>query len=161
MSGCALHTIICFAFRIFTRIENFRVSKIYFCTRGRFDKIALKGRKMSEQEKKETHKGVRIISYIALIVGVATLFCGLLMVPAAGLGAINPTAFMSERFDLLADVAYYSGLSFKYIFAISWTLSIVTLFIERNKYYRLLPLAFVLIGVFLYLMCYVIVTVTR
>lgn len=116
---------------------------------------------MSEEEKKEIHKAVRILSYIALIVGVATLLCGLLIVPAAGLGAINPTAFMSERFDFLAGVAYYSGLLFRYIFTISGTLSIVTLLIERNKYYRLLPLAFILIGVLLYLMCYVIVTVTR
>jgi len=116
---------------------------------------------MSEKERKEQHKAVRIISYIALIVGVATLLCGLLMVPATVLGAINPTAFMSERFDWLTNIAYYSGLLFNYIFTISCTLSIITLFIERNKYYRLLPLAFVLIGVLLYLMCYVIVTVTR
>jgi hypothetical protein len=37
---------------------------------------------------------------------------------------------------------------------IGLVLSIVALFIERNKYLRLLPLAFFIVGICIYAMCY-------
>jgi L-cystine uptake protein TcyP (sodium:dicarboxylate symporter family) len=108
---------------------------------------------MSKQDRKEQHKAVRIISYIALIVGIATFLCVLLIVPATGLYVINRKAFISERFDWLTNIAWYSSQLFKYITIPAIILSIVTFLIERNKYYQLLPLAFVTIGELLYFVC--------
>lgn len=107
------------------------------------------------KERKEQHKAVRIISHIALIAGFVTFLCGLLLVPVAGLMALNPSAFKGEGITrLIAVVAYYSLISFWYITIPGLLLSLVALFIERNKYYRLLPLAFILIGLLLYAVCY-------
>lgn len=108
------------------------------------------------KERKEQHKAVRIISYIALVTGVATFLCGILMVPAVGLYVINRTAFISERFDWLTDMAWYSSRLFDYIVIPALILTIATLSIERNKYYQLLPGMFVLIGHLLYFVCYTI-----
>ena len=109
---------------------------------------------MSEEERKEKRKP-RVISRIALVAGFATFLCGLLIVPAAGLMAFNSSAFKDEGITrLIAVVAYYSFVSFWYIKISGLILSIVALFIERNKYYRLLPLAFVLLGFLLYVVCY-------
>jgi hypothetical protein len=47
-----------------------------------------------------------------------------------------------------------SFCSFLTLAAIGLVLSIVTLFIERNKCLRLLPLAFVLAGICLFAACY-------
>jgi hypothetical protein len=109
---------------------------------------------MSE-EKINKHKSSRIISITALVIGIAAFMCGLLIVPAAGFMALNPSAFKGEGITrLIAVVAYYSLVSFWYITIPGLILSMVALFIERNKYYRFLPLPFVLIGILLYAVCY-------
>ena len=71
---------------------------------------------MSEEEKKEQHKAVRIISYIALIVGIAMFLFMLLCVPAVGLWVFIREAFISERSDWLCNIAWYSGHLFKYLY---------------------------------------------
>ena len=110
---------------------------------------------MGEEEKINKHKSSRIISITALAIGIATFMCGLLIVPAAGLMALNPSALKGEGITrLIAFVAYYSLVSFRYITIPGLILSMAALFIERNKYYRLLPLAFVLTGFLLYAVCY-------
>lgn len=109
---------------------------------------------MSEEKRKEKQEP-RFTSIIALVVGIAAFLSGLLIVPAAGLMVLNPSAFKGEGITrLIAVVAYYSLVSFWYITIPALILSLVVLFIERNKYYRLLPLAFVLIGFLLYAVCY-------
>ena len=97
----------------------------------------------------------RIVSIIALVVGVATFGIALLCVPAALWFTISPIA--GGDFDIigliLLVVYVLSFCSFLPPAAIGLVLSIVTLFIERNKCLRLLPLAFVLAGICLFAAC--------
>ena len=104
---------------------------------------------MSEEKKKEQNKAVRIISIIALVAGIAMFLCGLLIVPIPVLRVIG-----SGIPDLLSIAACYSLLLFRCIIIPALVLSLVTLLFERNKYYRWLPLAFVVAGILLYLSCY-------
>jgi len=94
----------------------------------------------------------RIVSIIALVAGVATFGSGLLLCPAALWFTISPIA--GGDFDFigvfLLVVCVLSFCSFLPLAAIGLVLSIVTLFIERNKRLRLLPLAFVLAGICLF-----------
>lgn len=101
----------------------------------------------------EQHKSVRIISRIALVAGIAIFLCGLLIVPIPVLRVIGLTAFRMEGIpDLLSIVASYSNLLFRCIIIPALILSLVTLLFERNKYYRWLPLVFVVAGILLYLL---------
>ena len=98
----------------------------------------------------------RIVSVIAFIVGIVTFLSGLALVPFTVWSAIIPNA--GGEFDiiglLLCVVCVLSVCSFLPLATIGLVLSIVTLFIERNKRLRLLPLAFVLAGICLFAACY-------
>jgi len=114
---------------------------------------------MSEEERKEQHKAPRIVSYIALVAGIATFLNGLLLVSITLWASIIPGAGGDFDFiGLILIVVAVESIIFSYylwpIAAIGLVLSIVALFIERNKYFRLLPLAFVLAGILLYAVCY-------
>ena len=102
---------------------------------------------MSEEKKQEKHKP-RTISCIALVVGVIAFVSGLMIVTYALFGAFVSSSDVIESF--LRDAVKFANLSFWFSFYIGLILSIVTLLFERNKYYRLLPLAFVLVGIGLY-----------
>lgn len=101
---------------------------------------------MNEEEKKETPKGYRIISIIALVLGIATSLCGLIVF----IGTVRAAVTFPSDFDIigmfLMFVAVVALCAFWPVFAIGLTLSIVTLFIEREMRFRLLPLAFVIVG---------------
>ena len=108
-----------------------------------------------EKRKKERAKSCRIISIIALIAGIDTFLCGL-MVFICGVWSII-TPFASD-FDFIAMflvmVALFILIAFWPFFAIGLILSIVTLFMERDMRFRLLPLVLVLFGLLLYALCY-------
>jgi hypothetical protein len=115
--------------------------------------------KSSEEKRKEQHKAVRIISIIAPVAGFATFLSGLLLVPVTWWLAIYPDA--GHDFDFIGmflTVVAISSIIFSYylwpIAVIGLVLSIVTLFLERNKYFRLLPLAFFTVGICFYAMFY-------
>lgn len=113
---------------------------------------------MSEEEKKEKCEP-RVISRFALLVGIATFLSGLLLVPATLWFAIIPEAggdldFIGMFFTLMAVIPILAIYSVWPIVAIGMVLSIVALFIERNIYYRLLPIAFYIVGICFYAMGY-------
>lgn len=107
---------------------------------------------MSEEEKKEQRKA-RIISRIALLAGIVTFLFGIMLLPFAivySSALVSPgEPFINFRAYFLSTVAYLSVLFLWPLFAVSLILSIVTLFIERDKRLRLLPLTLVLIGILL------------
>jgi hypothetical protein len=113
---------------------------------------------MSEEErKKDIPIAYRIISIIALFVGIATFLSGLLFVLALLWNRIIPGAggdFVSLGMFLKLETFL------SYVFwpsaVIGLVLSIVTLFVERNLCFRLLPLAFIIVGICLYELVYVI-----
>lgn len=107
---------------------------------------------MSEEEKKVKHEP-KFISLIALVAGIATLLCNLLIVPFILCLVIEGFSIASGLMFLFAVA--FGGTLLLAAFAI-WglILSVVTLFIERNIYFRLLPLALVLFGIGLWIMCF-------
>ncbi len=110
---------------------------------------------MSEEERKEKHKP-RIISIIALVVGIATFLCGLLIVPfTLCMVIVGPGFAMDIILMLLFGLALFSTVLFVPLAIIGLILSIVTLFIERDIYLRAAPLTLVLFGILLYPVCYV------
>lgn len=115
---------------------------------------------MVKEERKEEHKP-RIIKTIALIAGVATFLCGLLMVPFVVLAATepNPGEFRTEGImRLFFAVAFEIVSLFWPIAIIGLTLSMATLFIQRKNHFRILPFAFVLTGIGLYAVCFFILS---
>ncbi len=113
---------------------------------------------MSEEEKKEIHKAAIIISRIALIAGVATFVCGLLVIPYAFYDALVYLPLSEPNYYVIVSHLRSSATIpafafFWLIAAISLNLSIAPLFIERDERFRLLPLAFVLAGILLYEVC--------
>jgi hypothetical protein len=111
------------------------------------------------KERKEQHKAVRIISIIALIVGIATFLSGLLLVPFTLWFAIYPDAGHDlDLIGMLLTVVAVSSFCVSFflwpIAAIGLVLSIVALLIERNIHLRLLPLAFFIVGICFYAMFY-------
>ena len=110
---------------------------------------------MSEEERKEKPK-VRIVSIIALIVGIATFVCGLFIVPFTLWSHMFPNLGMGIDviWILLLAVALCSTVLFVPIAIIGLVLSIVTLFIERDIYLQAVPLTLVLFGILLYPVCY-------
>jgi len=105
---------------------------------------------MSEEKGKIRHIVTRIISIFALFIGIANLLCGLLIVLFTYWVIFCALEYFKYDFELIGDgLAYYAYLLFTIclrIAAIGLPLSIVTLFVERNKCLRLLPLIFVLAG---------------
>lgn len=105
---------------------------------------------MSEEKKKETNIGAKNISIFALFIGIANLLCGLLIVPFTYWVIFCALEYFKYDFELIGNgLAFYAYLLFTIclgIAAIGLPLSVVTLFIERNKCLRLLPLIFVLAG---------------
>ena len=110
---------------------------------------------MNEADRKEIDKSNRIVSIIALVIGIATFLCGLMVFICGVWSAITPFA---SDFDfigmLLVFVALILLIVFWPFFAIGLILSIVTLFMERDMRFRLLPLVLVLFGLLLYALCY-------
>lgn len=101
---------------------------------------------MSEEEQGK-HKP-RIISYIALIVGVATFLCGLLIAPFADWIALKSNGDTYVHAALL--IPFLSKVLFLPIVGIGLALSIVTLIIEQHERLRQLPWMFVLVGILIY-----------
>lgn len=112
---------------------------------------------MNEEERKEQHKAVRIISNIALIVGITTFLLGILLVPYTRLTVIYPSN-VEPKPDAIWIFLIAAGLSsiksFWFFTIIGMILSVVTFNIERDTCRRVLPLAFVLIGFLIYAVCY-------
>jgi hypothetical protein len=113
---------------------------------------------MSEEEKKEKYKP-RVISRIALLLGIVTFFSGLLLVPFTLWFALIPDAggdldFIGMFFTFVAIPSIFSAHFILPIAAIGLVLSIVALFIERDISHRLLPLVFFIVGICFYAMCY-------
>ncbi|MHC4691234.1 MAG: hypothetical protein ACYS67_00740 [Planctomycetota bacterium] len=113
---------------------------------------------MSKEKIKEILKP-EVVSRCALITGIVTFLSGLLMVPAILWINFYPDA--GHEFDfigmLLIGVAVLSIISIFRLWplmVIGFLLSIVTLFIERNKYRRFLPFAFFIMGICFYAMYY-------
>ncbi len=108
---------------------------------------------MSAEEKKEQHKAVRIISIIALVVGIAVFLHSLLYVPPTIIilvrGSIGRGYLYMSYF-----VSFVSHLLFRFITIYAFVLSLVTLLFERKKYYRWLPFVFVVAGIIIYFSCY-------
>ncbi|NIP24771.1 MAG: hypothetical protein GWN67_25515 [Phycisphaerae bacterium] len=102
----------------------------------------------------------KVISLIARIAGFVTFSLGLLMVPYSCYCAITP---MSEPYDWLISFYLFAPaiVSFEFfwlIAPISLLLSILPLVIERDIRHRVLPLAFVLTGIGLWVACYFLLT---
>jgi hypothetical protein len=140
-----------------------RVFKIRLCTHGRFDTIAGKGRKMSEEKGKIRHIVTRIISIFALVIGITIFLGGLLALAATrALWLLRtcdiPIPDAGGDFNFTRDVALFSLICFwdfwPYIIIIGLVLPIVTLFIERNILLRLLPLVFLIVGICFYAICF-------
>ncbi|KPL24566.1 MAG: hypothetical protein AMJ75_03450 [Phycisphaerae bacterium SM1_79] len=100
---------------------------------------------MSEEKRKEKHKP-RTISIMALIIGITTLLSWMLLFSVSLWCQLYPNA--GHEFDFIGK--FLSVVAFLSIFYLSilwpliiigFVLSLVTLFIERNKNFRLLPLA--------------------
>ncbi|MHC4692511.1 MAG: hypothetical protein ACYS67_07205 [Planctomycetota bacterium] len=106
---------------------------------------------MSEEEAKVKRKP-RTISIIALIVGITTFLNLLLCLPFFLWVVIFKEADPEYDFIgmLLGILSIFPGLALYPLIAISLVLSVVTLFIEREKSFRRLPLAFVLAVISLY-----------
>ena len=98
----------------------------------------------------------RTVSVIALIAGIATFLGGLMVYLASLWLVVYPDA--GHDFDiigmLLVIVAVCVWCSCMPVGPIALVLAIVTLFIERNIWLRLLPLAFVLAGICLFAASY-------
>ena len=107
---------------------------------------------MSEEERKEKHEP-KFTSIIALVLGIATFLSGLLIVPFTLCIVLD--AFSIASGSMFLEVLAFGATVLLAPFAI-WglILSIVSLFIERNIYFRLLPLAFVLFGIGLLILCF-------
>jgi di/tricarboxylate transporter len=114
---------------------------------------------MSEEERKEKPNHTtnfqgcktRDFTVVALIAGIVTFLSGFLYIPA--IVWITSTGFTftySHRHDmiwvLLNTVVIFTIYFFQFSFLLSLPLSIAAFFTETNKYLRLLPLAFVVIG---------------
>lgn len=116
---------------------------------------------MSEEERKKKHIAVRIISSIARIAGFATFLFGLFLfslfiLPSNWFTAIGSS--LGVKTDVtttfLHDASFCSVILFWPFAIIGLILSIVTFNIERGRYLRVLPLAFVVGGILLYAFCY-------
>ena len=112
---------------------------------------------MNEGKRKEEHKAVRTLSYIALIAGISTFLLILVCFPLTlwliiGLRPKTPEAENIARF--LLAFTYETIIWFWFIATPALIISIVTLLKERNKCLRILPLAFVLAGILLYKVCH-------
>ena len=110
---------------------------------------------MSEENKKVKRTASKNISYLALIPGITTLLLGLMIVPYAFCDALvssnEPGAYFFTLLSL--DMALFAMVSFRPAVAIGLIISIVMLFKGTNKYFRLLPFAFVVAGLLLYALC--------
>ena len=111
---------------------------------------------MSEEERKEKHIASRIVYVMALVAGIVTFLCGLLTIPLERLIAnYFPTEFFEADIELLIIIGvFFLWVWFWRIAAICLVPSIVTLFIERDKRFRLLPLTFVMVGMLLHAVFY-------
>jgi hypothetical protein len=114
---------------------------------------------MSEEKRKEhpnhtrNFQGckTRDFTVIAIIAGNVTFLSGFLYIPAILWIALTDFTFTySHRHDmiwvLLNTVVIGTIYFFQFSFLISLPLSIAAFFTESNKYLRLLPLAFVVVG---------------
>lgn len=110
---------------------------------------------MSEEERKEKHIVSRDISYLALIPSVTTFLLGLMIVPYAFCDSIVYYDELGAEVisGVLLMAALFAMLSFWPTAAIGLILSIVMFFKGPNKYFRLLPFAFVVAGLLLYALC--------
>ena len=110
---------------------------------------------MSEEKKEKFKPG--IISIIALLVGFATFLSGFWRVREVLWFVVYPDT--GQGFgcidQLLILAASLPFPLFLLLFPAGLVLSIIALFKEQNKYYRLLPLAFVLAGAFLFWLGYI------
>ncbi|KPJ92681.1 MAG: hypothetical protein AMJ53_08870 [Gammaproteobacteria bacterium SG8_11] len=114
---------------------------------------------MSEEKRKIKHIVIRIISITALYISVATFLRGFMLVPFTLWMTIFP--FPDQQGDpiviILTVMCYVSFLCMIYLWPIAiigLVLSIITLFTERNIYYRALPWNFLLFGILLYIVCW-------
>lgn len=94
-----------------------------------------------------------VIYRIALLAGIFTLSCSLMIFPFAYFYShtlVSPDEPHANFFAYFMLHVIYPSFYFLWpLFGISLILSIVMLFIERDKRLRLLPLAFVLFGILL------------
>jgi len=118
---------------------------------------SIKGPNMSEEERKEKQE-LSIVSILALGAGIATFLCSLLILPLFIWSAIveSPGALGAYGITIfLMVLAFFSFILLLPSVAIGLPLSIITLLIERDMRFRLLPLAFVLAGILAlyYILC--------
>jgi hypothetical protein len=94
----------------------------------------------------------RVVSVIGLLAGITTLFAGFLVCLFPLWLAVYPGA--GGEFDIIGMLLCAVGVCVfcccMPVAPIALVLAIVTLFIERNIWLRLLPLAFVLAGICLF-----------
>ena len=111
-----------------------------------------KGPKMSEEERNEKHIASRIVYIIAIVAGMVTFLCGLLTIPLERLITnYFPTEFFEADIELLIIIGvFFLWVWFWRIAAICLVPSIIALLIKRDKRFRLLPLAFVMVGMLLH-----------
>jgi len=109
---------------------------------------------VGEGERKEIHIVSRTISITALIIGIAAFLNGLLCIPFALWCTFYTEA--GHDFDFIGKflcvVSIFPFLIFYPLVAIGLVLSTLTLFIERQKLRRFLPLTFVLAVISLFAM---------
>lgn len=115
---------------------------------------------MSEEEGKEKPKVTRFISSMALVISIATFLLSLLIVPGILWITFYPEAghdfdFIGMFLTAVAVLSIICMFRLWPIAVIGLVLSIVTLFIERNKYLRFLPLAFFIVGICFYTILFV------
>jgi hypothetical protein len=109
---------------------------------------------MSEEKIKVKRTASKNISYLALIPGITTLLLGLMIVPYAFCDSIvYYDEIGAEVISGLFIAALFAMVSFRPAVVIGLIMSIVMLFKGPNRYFRLLPFAFVVAGLLLYALC--------
>jgi len=112
---------------------------------------------MSEEETREKLEP-RTLSIIAFIVGIASFLCMLMITTwFVWTNTVSPDG-MYDVFDAIKVfrfiLMFILFISYVLLVAIGLVLSIITLFIERNLYFQLLPFVYVVAGIGLCLVCY-------
>lgn len=100
---------------------------------------------MSEEKRKVKHIAARIISHLSFVVSIVAFVFGSLIIPfALGSSFLSPGLSSDFISGLLITVALFLMVLFVPTFIIGLILSIVTLFIERDLYFRVRPFILVM-----------------